>query len=329
MYRLLLTLAVLSIVFPSATHVSAQEVVCLHRTLPFNVEDANGIQIHGLKPADFQAKSRSGLVKILSILPDERPHRIVMLLDASASMAPKWKRALVTASALAEAKLPNTELALLIFGDKTYEQISFSEGQRAVAERLRQLCANTKDLGNLLHGKTALYDSLVAGLQLLGTSTSADILYLVSDGADTASHAKFDQVAHRLTSSEARLFVSLVLDANWGISATSDSLGAHRTPNPEEIDGPRDLEALVRKTGGETIVPFNSRPHFRPEKMEQIKAALDDFHQSMIRSYLLEVDLPGLPDKKGTWELKPSNENKERWKNVRVTYPEELEPCAP
>src|SRR5437879_1510011 len=118
MYRLLLTLAMLSIVFPSVTHFSAQEAACLHRTLPFNIEDANGIQIHGLKPEDFQARSRSGLVKILSISPDARPHRIVMLLDASAYMAPKWRRALVTASALAEAKLPNTELALLIFGDK-------------------------------------------------------------------------------------------------------------------------------------------------------------------------------------------------------------------
>jgi len=125
----------------------------------------------------------------------------VILLDASESMATKWGRVLAPASALAESRLPDTELALLIFGSKIYEQVGFSEGQKTIAERLRHLGTDTKDAEKLVHGRTALYDALLAGLQLLGAPTSADILYLVSDGGDNASRARFDEVSRRLTSS--------------------------------------------------------------------------------------------------------------------------------
>lgn len=133
------------------------------------------------------------------------------LLDASESMAPKWGRVLVPASALAETRLPNTELALLNFGSKIYEQVGFSEGQKTIAERLRHLSTDTKDAEKLVRGKTAPYDSLLAGRQLLGTPTSADIPYLVSDGGDHASHAQFGEVSRKLSLSGVRLFVSLVV----------------------------------------------------------------------------------------------------------------------
>jgi hypothetical protein len=69
--------------------------------LPINVEDARGLQIQGLTPADFQAKVHGRSIKILSIALDDRPHRVVILLDASGSIASEWERVITPASALA------------------------------------------------------------------------------------------------------------------------------------------------------------------------------------------------------------------------------------
>jgi DNA-binding transcriptional ArsR family regulator len=324
MGRPCLTLLAFLSAFLLVAGASAQESACLHRTLLLNVEDAKGIPIQVLHPADVQAKLREGPIKILSIVPDDRRHRIVILLDASGSMAAKWGRVLAPASALAETKLPNTDLALLIFGSRVYEQVGFSEGQTAIAERLRHLGTDTKDAEKLVRGKTALYDSLLAGLQILGTPTSADILYLVSDGGDNASRAQFGEVSRRLSSSGVRLFVSLVVGDLEEITGVG-----YRSPTPEESKGPVDMRELVRKTGGEIIVPFTSRLNVKSKEMEQISAALSIFHQSMIQSYRMEVELPVPLTKERNWELKPADQNKERWKGARIVYPQELERCKP
>jgi len=67
-----------------------------------------------LTPSDFEAKFYGQPVKILSIVPDDLPHRVVILLDASGNMAHVWKPALAAASDLAETPLPNVQVALIV-----------------------------------------------------------------------------------------------------------------------------------------------------------------------------------------------------------------------
>ena len=139
-----LMFALLCVIALLQTPASSQETSCLHRTLPLTLEDSQGIPIEGLQTADLQTKFRAGPVKVLSIVPDDRPHRIVILVDASGTMAAKWREVLAPASDLAETTLPNTRMALLIFKDKIEEQVSFSQGQSPVAERLRQIRFNER-----------------------------------------------------------------------------------------------------------------------------------------------------------------------------------------
>lgn len=63
--------------------------------------------------------------------------------------------------------------------------------------------------------------------------------------------------------------------------------------------------------------------------MEQISTALSVFHQTMIHSYRMEVELPVSLAKERNWELKPADQNRERWKDATFIYPEELERCRP
>lgn len=318
MFRSCLILTLFSLGSFAQLPTSAQDTSCLHRTLALNVEDSTGLPVQGLTPTDFQAKLRAGPAKILSIVPDDRPHRLVILIDASGSMTMFWGQALASALALAETPLHNVQMALLVFGQKVYEQIDFSRGQSAVADRLREFRAGAADPIQLVHGRTAILDALLSGLQLLDAPTSADSLYLLTDGAENASRTHLDDVAHRLTSSGVRLFVSFV-GTRSGV----------RPRTSEEIFGPVSFSQLVRKTGGGMIQPFADGVPTNPKDGEKLAEVVNAFHQKMIHNFRLEIELPGPLDKWHEWELKLSGGNKNRWKNVRVAYPTELAPCGP
>src|SRR5260370_32896579 len=59
----------------------AQNESCLRRTVSVAVADRNWAPIPDLKPVDFRAEYRGKPVKILSVVPDNRPNRIVMRIE--------------------------------------------------------------------------------------------------------------------------------------------------------------------------------------------------------------------------------------------------------
>ncbi len=118
-----------------------QDTSCLQRTLPVTVHDSHGFRLHGLTSSDFQGKYRGQPVKVLSIRHDNRPHRIVILLDISRSMrgemgGREWKMASTVAAHIGQSDLKNTSFALLLFSDSIREQTDFSHGNSAVMNRL-------------------------------------------------------------------------------------------------------------------------------------------------------------------------------------------------
>ena len=297
---------------------SSQEIPCFHRLLPVTVEDSKGVSIKDLQAGDLQTKLRAGPMKIVSLGPDTRPHRLVILIDASGSMATQRRRVGVLTAALAETPLPNTKIAMMVFSDRIDEEISFSQPESMITERLRQI--NSPGGGSLLsfHGRTALYDSLLAGLRMLETPTSADSLYLISDGADDASRAKFDQVERSLTSSGVRLFVSLMLASI-----------SNRHPTPAETAGPQEMRELVHRTGGEILIGSDEATSTRGKVSEQSTDVIHALAQRVTQDYLLEVELPTSLRKPMPWDLKLSPEDRKRWKSAQINYPAEMVPCTP
>src|SRR5260370_8473944 len=63
-----------------------QEVNCQRRVLPIALRDKLNLPIQGISTADFEAKVHGKPIKILSLAPDPRPHRLVLILDTSGSM---------------------------------------------------------------------------------------------------------------------------------------------------------------------------------------------------------------------------------------------------
>jgi hypothetical protein len=68
--------------------------------------------VRGLEPTDFEGKLGGKAVKILSVKPDERPHRIAVLLDTSGEVlgqpdAEEWVAANTIASHISQAPPQN------------------------------------------------------------------------------------------------------------------------------------------------------------------------------------------------------------------------------
>jgi hypothetical protein len=232
-----LTLALL-IVSPAV----AQEDQCSQRKLTIYVQDSLGKPISGLTPADFESQFRGKPVKIVSVIPDQRTHRIVILLDASMILSSP-------------------------------------------------------------------------GCSLLGSPTSSDILYAITDAGDNSSHAAPKDVAKALTSSGVHLFVSLL-----------GSNPAFRNRTPEEIMGPEDLNDLVHKTGGKLITPEVDFPH-GPKNPELFMASLKTFDLSLVDDYLVDIALPEAVRRYEDWTIKLSKENRQQWKDAKVLNAKELAPC--
>lgn len=312
--KTLVCLSVLS--FVTVRPGCAQNESCQHRTVPISAYDSQGRTIRGFAPSDFEAKYRKEPVRILSVVPDNRPHRVVILLDSSGGMGSVGRQALAAASDLAETQLPNTQVALIIFGEKINAQIDFSSGQSAVAGRLHQILSNENNISKFFYGRTAVFDSLIAGLRLLSNPTSADSLYLVSDAYDNSSHASFDQVSRQLNSSGVRLFLVAVFQPM-----------GFRNRTPAELKGTGAIDILVRETGGEIIAPYKQGMPSNPREIAQISTAMKAFYSRMTKNDLVEIHLPLAVDKHEKWDLKFSPEKKKRFKGVELSYPTTLAPC--
>jgi len=305
----------------------AQDESCLRRIVSVAVADRNWVPVPDLKPVDFRAGYRGKPVKILSVVPDNRPHRIVIVLDASGSLGPSpasgnWQLGRALASHLAESRLQNASLALLIFNDRIQEQIDFSQGSAAVVKRLREIGADPNYVKTRVRGRTALWDTIIVGLGLLQNPTSADAFYAITDGGENASRARPNEVRRLLAASGSRVFVSLLLGSPGNRSLT-----------PEEQNGPDEMGAMALATGGSVFGPVTQTRFglalVGSDSDQKLTAsdALSHFYQTMLGGYRVEIELPSDVDKWREWKLALSKEKQQQFKNAQLGYTRDLAPC--
>lgn len=286
--------------------------------------------MRGLEPADFDAKTGSKAVKILSIKPDERPHRIVVLLDISGAVlgqpdAREWEAANTIASHIARTPLQNTSLALLLFSDKVNEQIDFSKGASAAAKRLSEIRGSVEYAKEYLHGKSAPRDAILEAMRLVGDSGFSDSVYVIGDGADNQSKAGSDAVRDALVRRGVRLFVSML--SFGSVSGMSDW-----DRRSEESD-PIELSRLAVATGGLVFGRFGQGPfrkilyNLKAEEGQATGNLLASMYAGMTRNDLIEIELPELVNDWKKWSLELSSDRKKAHKDWFVVYPQEIAPC--
>lgn len=322
---------ILTTLAASASSLFGQDDACLRRTVSLSVSDRNWSPIPDMTPSDFHAEFRGNPVKILSIVPDNRPHRIVILLDASGSMGStldnsvaEWPLVFHMGMHLLQSGLKQTRFGVLIFNEKVREQIDFSDGPAAAIQRLQQIQGDPNYVRSQVKGRTALWDSVLVGFSLLRDPSSADAIYLISDAGEDASKATSDDLRRRLAASGTRIFVSLV--------ATSER--SHRSRSPDEINGLQETIKLAGATGGAVFGPAtrdSKGPYLLNTTSDHsftVSDGLNGFYKTILGGYRMEIQLPSTVDKWRQWKLELTKEKQKQFRDSQLGYTRDLAPCS-
>lgn len=289
--------------------------------------DAQNLPLQNISANDLEAKLHGKQVKIVSLTPDARPHRLVVLMDASGSMAaglndrPLWNLELSLARHFFEVNRERFPIALIIFNEHGNEMIDFMKGNSAVGEKLARIAEDRDYIKAHVNGRTALRDAILQGIQMLNHPNSGDAVYVLTDGGDNISRESGSELNRRLAVSSVRVF-AILLYQNLG----------NRSRTPEELNGPTELVDITRKSGGEILtaaewhgssIALSANAEARVKSEE----TLQRLYHAIVQDNLLEVELPSALTKNERWELKLSRDARQRWKNAQITYPDTLVSC--
>ena len=310
------------------TAIEAQDSSCLRRALPVALRDEQNLPIQNISVADLEARVHGQPIKILSLAPDPRPHRLVLILDASGSMRrtagepPLFALEFALARHFFEANRQRSQIALLIFNNDVTEAVDFTQGNSAVGDKLQQIVGDHNYVKANVKGRTALRDAILAGLHFLERPSSADALYVLTDGDDNASKHSAADLRQHLALTSVRLFAVLLRNE------VDD-----RDRTPMELSGPVELSEIAGKSGGEILstaawhgklvaLSVNSKAKLKSQE------TLARLYQTILGDQLLEIELPFLIAKDEHWELKLSDDARRQWKRTHITYPTTLAKCS-
>ena len=198
--------------------------------LSVTVLDRNESHVTGLEALSFEVFEDSVQQDISLFLHEDRPVSLGLVIDNSRSMERKKER--VDAAALSFVRLsnPQDEAFLIHFDDTVRLEEDFTSDIGALENTLSTISP---------YGQTSLFDALMMSLEKIkeGRYDERAIL-LVSDGADNASVAVYEQVLENVRQSEAALYpIGVLNDSEAGLEARAA------------------LEALAEASGGRAFFP--------------------------------------------------------------------------
>jgi Mg-chelatase subunit ChlD len=296
---------------------------CKQRSVAVSVIDEQGRPVHGLAASDFSGKLKGKQVTILSAQLDERPHRVVVVLDASSSMSRtelQWSMAKSLAMEALAASPARFHAGLIVFNDKVRVKVPVQEDTQEARETLNGLAQPRRKSGKTTGGHTALWDALMAAIEMLDPPQFGDSISVITDGGDNESSTKPEELRAAFATRGVRLF------AEWFGSG-----GGHPLTLEELESG--DLFDLVNDSGGLTLrVPFTPLPgegsptnyKLNSKQEAQFRSERGFLYSSIQSAYRLEIALPtpSTKSKLGNFALLPQKHLHSRW---LVYYPKKLD----
>ena len=228
------------------------------------VQDHRGRFVRGLAQEAFQV-FQDGRPQTLAHFANERvPLEVVAAIDMSGSMTEAMPQVREAAARFLAALAPDHQVTVLAFNDNVF---TLSRRGAAPEARRRALARLTP------WGGTALYDAILAALDVLGAQQGRRALVVFTDGADQQSHATFGDVQRRVESSDATMYM-----IGQGDATTNPALR-------------RLLERLAAVSGGRAF--FEARP-------DALDAVFVQIIEELSSQYLLSYQ-PDAPVRDGEW----------------------------
>lgn len=192
--------------------------------------------VTGLEPANFAVLDDKSPQTIRYLSNADEPISLVVVLDASASMAAKIQEARKALTELINTSNPQDDFGLIVIRDTPRVALHFDDSLNEIQGAVDVLQPD---------GSTALWDGMYLGVRELENSHyQRKAMIVVSDGGDNHS---------RYTESEMK---SLLEEA--GVEVYAIGMFDRFARRPEERMGPLQLEEVTSVTGGRVFSAHDS-----------------------------------------------------------------------
>ena len=237
-----------------ATFRAGSELVVMH----VSVRDRGGRYITGLTRDAFTVIDDGKPQTLAMFSADEVPATVGLLIDNSNSMQPSRDRVIASSVAFTKNSHPEDEIFVLTFN----ETVRQAWGPRVIGEMHPGAFAVAMSDAITARGMTAIYDGIAAGLSRLEQAKhTRQVLIVVSDGGDNASHVKRDELLKQVHDSDATVYAVAIVD-----------------PLIRDGSNPALLRRLARSTGGE---------FYYPRKVDEISAAFQGIAKDIRNAYTI------------------------------------------
>ncbi len=204
--------------------------------LSATVQDRHHSLVSGLARDNFQIYQDGVLQPIKYFSHEDIPVTVGILVDNSGSMGPKRNDVLAAAMAFARTSNPKDQMFVVNFNDHVTFALPADIPFTDERDRLQQALSGIRAIG-----QTALYDGIAAGLDHLKHGNSdKNVLILISDGGDNASHHSLAQVTEMAKQSSAIIYAIGIFDEQDG------------------DQNPGVLNRFAKETGGKAYFPQSS-----------------------------------------------------------------------
>lgn len=324
----------------------SQNTPCLRRTIPVSVIDMKGAPVTGLTAVDFHASFRDKHVQIVSVSDEEAPRRVLIALDASQSMlgmaGDRWKWAVAVAQKFVQLRLPNTSLALFVFGEGSNERVPFSEDNAGVVAKLQQILDDPGYMKDHVKGTRELSRALDECVKFFGSPRTGDVVFFITDETKLKKQAGI-QLRRVAEAIGVRLFFFPVFITNFSIERgiPPDVMTQLLGGKTYDLVPLLQFKKIVEDTGGFYPIgwAFSDWQSYLPKQVEGSAAGgatptswppslSIPLYMQMINSRQMELLLPATMDKPGNLKLTLSKEASHRIKGAELAYPHELVPCS-
>ncbi len=197
------------------------------------VTDSSGHAVPGLRKEAFELLVDDVPQPITVFQGEDAPVTAAIVIDNSASMAPKREEVIAAAREFARASNPRDQMTVVHFNDRP--RFGLKEGKVFTGDvaELEAAIANFQ-----LGGTTALYDAIMlARSRFKKAAYTRRVILIITDGGDNSSKSKLSDVLSVVVKDGAVIFAIGIFDTQ------------------DKHANPRVLTELAEVTGGEAYFP--------------------------------------------------------------------------
>ena len=284
---------------------------------------------HGFTVSDFLATAGKTPLNLKSIMFDDGPRRVVLVVDQDKKLSPDTRKAeqLILQAIFSSAR--QNDLFAMITARGPERTVQFTGDHAAL---LRAFSTNDQAGSSI---KDGVLDAVLKGVGMFGSAQTGDAIIVIAADLGGRHSISRNSLEKTLLQHQIRLFgIALGPVARNSVSGGTVNTWGNAGTTPSMIsgvsveNGDQNFHPLTLATGGIVFGAMNSNslhadklkdPSVEPRIKERTNAIFN-----LVKTYYrMEIETP----QQGAWQLGLSEQSRKKAPGVVILYPHELWPC--